>query len=698
MLISYNWLCELTGTKLDPQELRERLTNVGLAVDAVAERGGDFVLDVEVPSNRGDCLSHVGIAREVAVIEKSEVQTPKFKAQPYVGKPTDLASVEIRDLDLCPRYAARVVRGVKIGPSPDWLVTRLEAIGQRSINNVADITNYVLHELGQPLHAFNLAKLPQGKIIVRRAQRNESIKTLDGVERKLDDQMLVIADVNRPVAIAGVMGGEDSEISETTTDVLIESAYFNPASVRRTAKLLGLHTEASHRFERGTDFQEVLWAQERCVSLICEIAGGLSTGDAIDVNPASAWPKLRGVEIRRRRLEALTSLRVSSSEMLRILTGLVFIQAGSAASTPEDERLAFIVPSWRGDVSIEEDLIEEVARHTGYEKIAVGLPPASLPGEYHSTEKRKRALRQALAAHAFNEAISFSFIDAGHDDQFELIPAFQTNGTNDAGFVSLQNPIIENWTRMRPSLLPGLLGAVRHNLNQGTRDVSLFELGRIFRANGKGELPEEREALALVATGGMIEAGRAKPLRETDFFDLKGAFESACDAMSLPPLDFSAADNKHLRAGQAAEIAIHGTRVGSIGRLAENIAADYKFRQPVYVGEIDLTALLEIKELPVLYSALPRFPSILRDVSFLVDRKITVGELLLALNKLRTSKCIGAEFVGTYEGEGIPEDKRSVTIRLEYRAEDRTLRDEEVDEIHWPLVETLKKRFAAEVR
>ena len=291
-----------------------------------------------------------------------------------------------------------------------------------------------------------------------------------------------------------------------------------------------------------------------------------------------------------------------------------------------------------------------------------------------------------------------SFIDTGHDDQFELIPAFQTNGTNDAGFVSLQNPIIENWTRMRPSLLPGLLGAMRHNLNQGTRDLSLFELGRIFRANGKGQLPEEREALTLVATGGVIEAGRAKPLRETDFFDLKGAFESACDAMSLPPLDFSAAAKKHLRSGQAAELAISGTRVGSIGRLAENIAADYKFRQPVYVGEIDLTALLEIKEVPVLYSPLPRFPSILRDVSFLVDGKITVGELLLAANKLRTGECIGAEFVGTYEGEGIPEDKRSVTIRLEYRAEDRTLRDEEVDEIHWPLVETLKKKFAAEVR
>ena len=691
MFISYNWLRELTGTKLDPQELRERLTNVGLAVDAVAERGGDFVLDVEVPSNRGDCLSHVGIAREVATIEKTEVQSPKSKVQSSAGNTRDFASVEIRDADLCPRYAARVVRGVKIAPSPDWLAKRLEVIGQRPINNVADITNYVLHELGQPLHAFDLAKLGEQKIVVRRAAKNETIKTLDGVERKLDEQMLVIADAKRPVAVAGVMGGEDSEISDITRDVLIESAYFNASSVRRTAKLLGLHTEASHRFERGTDPEGVLRAQERCVSLICEIAGGTAADDALDVYPNRSPAKI--VSLRPERVNAITSLQVPTAEMLRILAALGFNLNKNGSG-----KLAFAVPSWRHDVTIEEDLVEEIARHTGYEKIAVGLPPASLAGEYHSTEKRKRALREALAAHAFNEAISFSFIDAGHDDQFELIPAFQTNGTNDAGFVSLQNPIIEDWTRMRPSLLPGLLGAVRHNLNQGTRDVSLFELGRIFRANGKGELPEEREALALVATGGVIEAGRAKPLRETDFFDLKGAFESACDALSLPPLDFIAADKKHLRAGQAADLAISGTRVGSIGRLAENIAADYKFRQPVYLGEIDLTALLEIKELPVFYSVLPRFPSILRDVSFLVDRKITVGELLRAANKLRTSKCIGAEFVGTYEGEGIPEDKRSVTIRLEYRAEDRTLRDEEVDEIHWPLVETLKKRFAAEVR
>jgi phenylalanyl-tRNA synthetase beta chain len=279
MLISYNWLRELTGTAMTPLELRERLTMVGLAIDAVEEIEGDSVIDVEVPSNRPDCLSHIGIAREVAVIEKSKVQSPKSKVVQAEGKASDFTSVEISDLELCPRYAARIVRGVKIGPSPAWLQKRLGEIGQRPINNVADITNYVLHEFGQPLHAFDLAKLDEQRIVVRRAREGERLTTLDDVERKLDPQMLVIADAIQPVALAGIMGGLDSEISTSTTDVLIESAYFNPDSIRRTARQLGMDTEASRRFERGVDCENVLQAQARCVELICELSGGVATED-----------------------------------------------------------------------------------------------------------------------------------------------------------------------------------------------------------------------------------------------------------------------------------------------------------------------------------------------------------------------------------------------------------------------------------
>lgn len=686
MFISYNWLSDLTGTKLSPEDLRERLTSVGLAVDAVEVHDDDFVLDVEVPSNRGDCLSHLGIAREVAVIENSQVLSPQSQVSNTQGKSSEFASVEIRDPDLCPRYTGRVVRGVKIAPSPAWLAKKLEAIGQRPINNVADITNYVLHEFGQPLHAFDLAKLSENRIVVRRAMNGEILTTLDGVERKLDGEMLVIADATRAVAVGGVMGGEDSEISNATTDVLIESAYFNPASVRRTAKLLGLHTEASHRFERGTDPEGVLPALNRCVALICELAGGVATEDAIDTYPSPI--RKRSAQLRPERIEAVTSLRVAEDETRRILAALGFKLNVTSAGA-----LTFDIPTWRHDVAIEEDLVEEVARHAGYDQIESALPPGNSAGEYHSTEPRKRALRTALRAGGFHEAISLSFVELNND--FDLIPAF----ANQNEPVTLTNPIIEEASRMRQTLLPGLLNAMRHNLNHGIRDVCLFETGCVFAAStDEKQLPAERETLALVASGGVLEADQALPVREVDFFDLKGAVESVIEAMNLPAANFAAADVKHLRPGQSAAIYANGSQVGSIGRLAEGIAADFKFRQPVFVAELDLTALLEINERPVLYSPLPRFPAIVRDVSLLLSREVSVGDLLSAAKGQGGAHFVATSFVGTYEGEGIPDHQRSVTIRFEYRADDRTLRDEEIDEVHWSIVKALQEKFSAEVR
>src|SRR4029079_13806732 len=365
MLISYNRLRELTNTQRPPQRLRDRLTMVGLAIDAVDQHERDSVLDVEVPSNRPDCLSHVGIAREVTVIEDGKLSLPVETPPPTEGTALSLTSVEIKDLDLCSRYAARVVRGVKIEPSPDWLVKSLEAIGQRPINNVADITNYVLHEVGQPLHAFDFQKLGGQRIIVRRATPGEKLKTLDGVERDLSSEMLVIADAERAVALAGIMGGEDSEISESTTDVLIESAYFNPDSVRKTARKLGMDTEASRRFERGADCDGVLRAQQRCVELICQIAGGKATEDAVDIYP-SPLPD-RFVTFNPDRVKRLTSLEVAVTEMKRILEGLGFQLSGELSGAGE---MRFKVPSWRIDVEQEEDLVEEVARHFGFDKIA----------------------------------------------------------------------------------------------------------------------------------------------------------------------------------------------------------------------------------------------------------------------------------------------------------------------------------------
>lgn len=687
MLISYEWLKELTDTRLSPAELRERLTMVGLAIDAVEEHGDDAVIDVEVPSNRPDCLSHVGIAREVSVIEKGQLRMPASEQPKSEGRAADLTSVEIKDPDLCPRYAARLVRGVKIGPSPEWLVKRLETIGQRSINNVADITNYVLHELGQPLHAFDFEKLGEKRIVVRRAAPGEKLKTLDGVERTLTADMLVIADAQKAVALAGIMGGEESEISNQTTDVLIESAYFDPNSVRQTARKLGMDTEASRRFERGADREGVLRAQSRCVELICELAGGTATEDAVDIYPTPLGKRV--VELHPERIPGLTSLTVEKDEIVRILVGLGFERAGETENS-----LSFQVPSWRVDVDQEEDLVEEVARHTGFDKIGSELPPSSLAGEYQPTEMQQRSLRRALNAFGFDEAINFSFIP--QESRFDLIPSL---AGHEGDQPQLANPIIEDAAWMRSTLLPGLLNSVRHNLNHGIRDVRLFEIGRIFSSLKAGDLPDETLALSLVATGGAVEENKAQAERELDFFDLKGALETAVDWMNIHSMNFTPASARHLRAGQGALISSSdGKQLGTIGRLAESVAASYKFRQPVYVVELDLSALLSGPAKDIQYSPLPRYPSVVRDISLLVDRSVALDEIFAAIDKQQVADCRSVKLVGTFEGGNILASKRSVTLRLEYRSDDRTLRDEEVEEYHSRLTSALLETFAAEQR
>ena len=684
MFISYEWLKDFVDVELTAVELRDRLTMVGLAIDAVESHGPDTVLDVEVPSNRPDCLSHVGIGREVAVIERKQLRLPEI--QPPRSK-TSSSLVEIKDPDLCPRYAARLVRGVKMGPSPDWLAKRLETIGQRPINNVADITNYVLHELGQPLHAFDFEKLGGHRIVVRRAAPGEKLKTLDGVERTLTGDMLVIADAEKAVALAGIMGGEESEISTQTTDVLIESAYFNPHSVRITARQLGMDTEASRRFERGADCDGVLRAQQRCVELICAIAGGVATDDAIDIYPQPI--KERVVHLRPERMKELAALTVERNEIVRILTGLGFETAGES-----DGRMSFKVPSWRIDVEQEEDLVEEVARHTGYDKIESELPPANISGEYQPSEMKQRSLRRALNAFGFDEAINFSFIQ--QESRFELIPTLAGQEKNQP---QLANPIIEDAAWMRSTLLPGLLDSMRHNFNHGLRDVKLFEIGRIFSISTPGELPEETLALALVATGGAVEEDRAQAEREIDFFDLKGALEAAVDWMNLSPLKFTPAAVRHLRTGQSATIKSgDGTAIGAIGRLAENLATSYKFRQPVYLLELDLQKLLSGPAKSIQYSPLPRYPSVMRDISLLVDRKVALDEIFAAVNNQQLADCRSVKLVGTFEGGNIQPSKRSVTLRLEYRSDERTLRDEDVEAYHSRLTSTLLETFAAEQR
>ncbi|MET0625352.1 MAG: phenylalanine--tRNA ligase subunit beta [Pyrinomonadaceae bacterium] len=715
MDISYEWLTELADTGLAPRALAERLTMAGLAVDAVKEEDGDSVLEIDLTSNRPDCLSHLGVAREAVALTGATLTLPGVEAGSVGGKTEEFIAVEIEDADLCPRYAARVVRGVKIGPSPEWLVRRLQAIGQRPINNVADVTNFVMHETGQPLHAFDLDTLAERRIVVRRARAGEKVKTLDGVERELDAEMLVIADAARAVAVAGVMGGEETEISDATVDVLVESAYFAPQSVRRTSKALGLQTDASYRFERGVDYEGVRRAQDRCVALICELAGGTATADAIDVYPSRIDPP--SVSLRPRRVRELTGLDVPAEECARILTALGFVLSDVGGG---EGRFGFTVPTWRTDVSIEEDLVEEVARVYGYERIEEALPPSPVTGEYLLGDRRRRAARQVLTAAGFDEAVSISFIDeTGALDEtgasrFEPVPGLQKI-EGEGAFVHLSNPIIEGARLMRPTLLPGLLEATRHNFNHGTRDVRLFETGRVFASRGPaGEMaegseqgdesgandklrPNEVEAFALVVTGEALEEGRAAG-RPADFFDLKGAFEAAADAMRVGGLGFAPAPVRHLREGQAARVTLNGVEVGALGRLSEELAARYKFRQPVYVAEVSLTALLGSGERPALYAPLPRYPGVARDISLVAERRVTYGELRGAVLALGLEECRGVELVDVYEGANLPEGKRSLTLRVEYRADDRTLRDEDVDAMHARVVAALEGGFGAQLR
>ena len=688
MNISYNWLKDLVEINLNTQEVAEKLTSVGLAVEGIHPHDDYFIFDIDLTSNRGDCLSHLGVARELSAITNSELRTTKSELP--ISENSNL--VTIRDADLCHRFTARIIKNVNIAPSPEWLVKRLEAIGQRSINNVADITNFVMHELGNPMHAFDFNKLAENRIVVRRAQAGEKMQTLDEVEREFTDDMLLICDAEKPIAVGGVMGGLHSSISDETTDVLIEVAYFKRESIRQTSRKLKLNTEASHHFERGVDIENLINASNRATQLIIELAGG-EVGDFVDIYPTKQAEI--SVELRYEKIKGLTGLDVANEEADRILHKLGF---ETKSQIPNPKSQIFVVPSWRHDISIEPDLVEEIARHIGYDKIGEELPPATAAGEYQPTEQRKKSLRRALANLGFDEAISYSFIDTKNDEKFELIPDL-VDENSDEKFITLQDSIIEGAVRMRPSLLTGLLDAVRTNFNQQRKDIKLFELGKVFAvSSNETGLPKEQELFGLVLTGGEVLEGKSMVGRELDFYDAKGALETAIDAINLPSLEYKAKEIKHLRKGQAAEIYLNGKTVGTIGRINDEIASGYKFRQPVFVAEIDLQSLLAEKEKSIFYSPLSKFPAIVRDISFLVKRTTSFSELIETVKNQGFEICKNVSFVDVYEGKGMADDERSITIRLEYRSDERTLTEAEVEDIHAKILTEIETKLGAKQR
>jgi len=680
MNISYNWLKDLIEIDLSPSDLSKKLTNVGLAVEGVHVHGEDFVFDIDLTSNRSDCLSHLGVAREIGVITAQALIATSEATE--IPLPAVLAGdvVRIEDSKLCHRFTARIIRNVKIGPSPQWLIDRLEAIGERSINNVADITNYVMHELGQPMHSFDLDKLSGKRIVVRLAREGETIITLDEVERTMDASMLAICDAEKPVAVAGVMGGLDSSITENTSNVLLEVAFFKRENIRTTSRKLNLNTEASYRFERGVDLENLILASNRATQLICELAGG-EIGELIDIYPTHPVPVTVETNDISAAVMRLTGLDVSINECVRILTAL--------GIEPQTGSQIFTSPSWRHDINIEEDLVEEIARHTGYEKIANELPPAFGAGEYQPTESREKQLRQTLTNLGFDEAMSYSFIDTKHDDVFEPVPGVLLE-TSAEPFVTLRESVIDGAVRMRSTIIPGLLEAARLNLNHQRRDVKLFEIGKVFASSKSADhAPNEQKLLTLVITGGELVEGRAIAARGLDFYDAKGAIEAALAAVGIPTCTFAAADVKHLRRGQSASITASGKIVGYIGRLSDEITSNYKFKQPVYTAEVNLQSVLEEIPVTATYQPLAKYPSVTRDVSLLVARTTEFESIRQCVALLNSELCRNILFVDTYEGKGVVEDERSVTIRLEYRSDDRTLVESEVDDEHQRILTSL---------
>jgi len=587
-----------------------------------------------------------------------------------------------------------VIKGVRIGPSPDWLVKRLEAMEQRSVNNVADITNYVMLEMGQPLHAFDLRRLRGARIVVRTARSGEKITTLDGEERDLTPEMLVIADAERPVALAGVKGGEDSGITETTTDVLLEAAYFAPARVRATSKALGLSTEASYRFERGTDPEIVATASDRASALIAELAGGEVLSGLVDVYPRK--PARDWIRFRRSRYTILTGLPIELGEAERILRGLGF----TVEADVEHEQLRSLAPSWRVDVSIEEDLIEEVARIAGYDNLKNTLPGSAGAGAYLPGEDGRRAARQTLTTLGYNEAISFSFVNGETDEMLSEV--------GEDSRLALLNPIDETQAHMRVTLLGGLLNALERNFNQGARNARLFEIGKCFMImDEEEERPLEMERLGMVATGARNEddwqaaasSNHGGGGGRIDFYDLKGAIESVAEAMGLPALEFEPDETcEFLHPGRRAEVRLGQEVIGVMGQLHPRIAARYKFKQPVFVAHLNLRMMLLADRAEVRYHPLPKFPTVVRDLALLIDTGVPFADVELAIDELEIPELVEVKLFDLYAGKELPQGKHSIALSLRYRAADRTLTDEEVNAAHERVIKTLKQEFGAEVR
>jgi phenylalanyl-tRNA synthetase beta chain len=648
------------------------------------------VLDLDITPNRSDCLSHLGIAREIAAMTGEVAKLPEIQF-PEVGESIDkLMEIRIVDPELCFRYVARIITGITIGPSPAWLAARLESVGIRSINNVVDVTNYVLMETGQPLHAFDYDLIQDKKIIVRSANPKEAFITLDGVERALDSSMLMIADARRSIALAGVMGGMESEVTERTKNILIESALFNPKNTRKTSRKLGLNTEASQRFERGIDPEGVLTSANRATQLILQIAGGIAAKDAIDVYPARM--EKDPIQLRVKRANMILGLDLSGDEISDILKNLSFKPLSRT-----NEEITFLPPSFRQDIFQEEDLIEEVARFYGYDRIPTTVPSGGIPaGEKLSKNQNIETItREILVGAGLYEVINFSFTKKLIFDNIRI-------GVNEeiSEPVKIQNPLTEDYDSLRPSVVPGLIQNLVFNVSKQNLDLKIFELSTcFFPSRERAVRTIERKRLGIALVGQTQNRNWRVPERNVDFYDLKGLLELLLEGIGIGKYHFEAVTVPWLDEGTSIQIMDNDARFGIFGQVSSRSREVFDLKRPAFVAELDFDYLVKLAR-PGCYKfqAIPKFPPVLRDLAVVIDNFIAFKQVINLITEEGGELLKDVSLFDIYVGPQIPKGKKSLAFSLTYRSDIRTLTDEEVNEVHQQIFNRLNSELGAELR
>lgn len=670
MKISYNWLKDYGKHSLSAEELSERLTNAGLVVDNITAIDKDFCLDVEVTSNRPDCLGFIGIAREVDAVTHSGLIIPDVDYATVSEDIKDITSVTVKDKELCQRYTARIIRSVNIGPSPEWLQERINTIGLRPVNNIVDITNYVLMESGQPLHAFDFDKLSGNKIIVRRAVNGEVMAAIDGSKCKLTSDMLVIADSKKPVAIAGVMGGKDTEVSDTTKNILLESAFFEPGNVRRTSRKLGISTDSSYRFERRVDPVCVDWASRRAARLIQEIAGGEIVEGVIDQNYLK--DKKISVTLRMPRLNSLLGIHIAKDLVKDILERLQF-----KITTETDASLSVDVPSFRGDVYREIDLIEEVIRIHGYDNI-----PTKGNIVIKSIRKNKfdvivEKVKTIISGFGFSEVVTDSIV-GNSQNQHDSIWSDNSN-------IKIMNPIRHGEDLLRKTLIHNLLRVKKHNQNYGIEKIQIYELSKVYLPSKNDNMPEEKECLCI--------------LGEDGFLSLKGIVEAILSYLNIAHrLESTPYRSDLFSPGKSAELKLGGNILGYIGKLSNDTIKSYDFRSTPCITELNFNLLMDLANLESSFQKIPLFPTMVRDLAIVSDEKIMWGDIKKCIESLNIDYLDNIEFFDVYRGKQVEEGKKSIAFRLIFRADDRTLKSEEVDALQEKILENLKNTLGIKLR